>query len=242
MTDLNPEVSEIESKRMGNSKMAAKNEVSFEQIWHDDQDLIQLSQFQCLDQIGKIEDAVADPTFVLKSVSFVSNENSFEVPLLIKGMDGDKWAEEKSFAEDVTKTLGNTVYYHNFGHDLRDVSTTCNEPSPFPTFNKQKLVSSAKRVPNRNVKAIKKSDNLVKTNSNRIQGKQEISEHSVKCPHCLQIFPKHQSLGGHMSKIHRGMSTTFNLKKNTREKNTEGRLMLKKAKQLFYERTNKESK
>ena len=45
-----------------------------------------------------------------------------------------------------------------------------------------------------------------------------------------------------MSKIHRGMSTTFNFKKNTREKNTEGRLMLKKAKQLFYERTNKESK
>lgn len=45
-----------------------------------------------------------------------------------------------------------------------------------------------------------------------------------------------------MSKIHRGMSITHNFKKDIREKNKNGRKMLEKAKELFYERTNKEPK
>ena len=45
-----------------------------------------------------------------------------------------------------------------------------------------------------------------------------------------------------MSKIHRGMSMSFNFKKETREKNANSRLKLKDAKQLFYQRTNKEPK
>lgn len=113
----------------------------------------------------------------MENISFENNENSFHALLSIIEIEGEKLEEEKSFLADETKTFGNTLQCHKFGHDLRNVSTTCNEPSPFPKSNgpspypkskKLRLVLSALKPPKRNVKAIKKKDKFIKTNSESI--------------------------------------------------------------------------
>ena len=177
--------------------MASYNEVSFDQKGYEDQDLIQLSQLQCLDQIGRKVDEVIDPTFAPKTTSFGYNEDSFHALLSIINSEDDKQAEDESFLANETKTFGNTFQCNNFGHELRNLSTACNEPSPFPKSNgpspnpkskKPRLVSSALKVPKRNLKAIKKTDNFIKTDSKKIEIGEKMQELPVKCPLCPKSF------------------------------------------------------
>ena len=61
----------------------------------------------------------------------------------------------------------------------------------------------------------------------------------VKCPHCPRSFQTSHGLGGHTSRVHPGVSGIYSFRQEIREKRTEQRLMLKEAKQLFFERTKK---
>ena len=58
----------------------------------------------------------------------------------------------------------------------------------------------------------------------------------TQCPHCRRTFEKAQSLGGHMSKAHQGMSQIYANKMAIREARAPKRLLLKKAKDLILER------
>ena len=57
--------------------------------------------------------------------------------------------------------------------------------------------------------------------------------HNTVCPFCPRTFAKTQGLGGHMSKAHPGMSQSYAEKMETRERRTEARQLLQKAKDLL---------
>lgn len=66
-----------------------------------------------------------------------------------------------------------------------------------------------------------------------------MTELPVKCPLCPMRFQTSYAWGGHKSKVHPGMSGIYSFRQDIREKRTEHRLMLIEAKQLIFERTNK---
>lgn len=63
----------------------------------------------------------------------------------------------------------------------------------------------------------------------------EKSDSPFVCLECEQRFPSGQSLGGHMSKKHPGMSDRYFTKRQTRERRTKERVKLVIAKKRFYE-------
>jgi hypothetical protein len=68
-------------------------------------------------------------------------------------------------------------------------------------------------------------------NNNFLIGKDNIK--NFKCELCNCVFENPQGLGGHMSRIHRDASIKYKKKKETRNKRTEIRRILKLTKQII---------
>jgi uncharacterized C2H2 Zn-finger protein len=63
-----------------------------------------------------------------------------------------------------------------------------------------------------------------------IEKTKEKKSSEAECPFCTRVFPKTQSLGGHISKSHPGRSHEYAKKKKTRDSRVLDRLYLKEAK------------
>ena len=59
------------------------------------------------------------------------------------------------------------------------------------------------------------------------------SANGYKCSHCENTYENARALGGHVSKVHIGMSEKYNRKLEVREKRADHRVALRLAKMLF---------
>jgi uncharacterized C2H2 Zn-finger protein len=61
---------------------------------------------------------------------------------------------------------------------------------------------------------------------------QEDDDEILDCPYCDRKFFKHQALGGHISRSHKGMSEIYQKKKEKRKEREPNRAFLSKVKHL----------
>lgn len=59
------------------------------------------------------------------------------------------------------------------------------------------------------------------------------------CKYCGEQFSKTQSVGGHVSKKHPGMSVSYRKKQDTRAENENDRKMRSQAKKYLFDKTKK---
>jgi hypothetical protein len=88
-----------------------------------------------------------------------------------------------------------------------------------------------RRILNKKKLRFNKNNNFFNNNNNNFLIKDNIK--NFKCELCNCVFENPQGLGGHMSRIHRDASIKYKKKKETRNKRTEIRRILKLAKQII---------
>ena len=88
-----------------------------------------------------------------------------------------------------------------------------------------------RKILNKKKLRFNKNNNFFNNNNNNFLIKDNIK--NFKCELCNCVFENPQGLGGHMSRIHRDASIKYKKKKETRNKRTEIRRILKLAKQII---------
>jgi len=113
-------------------------------------------------------------------------------------------------------------------------------------FKNKKKVSTVQKPANfltdlkQNLTQIMKEQESVKTDKTTTKSMISVPTTVYPCAFCERTFTQHASLGGHVSRKHPARSTKFQEKQAKRELKTKDREMLKEAKELFRERTDKE--
>ena len=153
------------------------------------------------------------------------NNNNKELTEIKKSLNSFFRFKEKSPMIVKFKNYNNSNHNNNFRHYYYSSLGSKKERR---ILNKKKLRFN-KNINNNNNNNNFFNDNI--NNDNFLIKKDNIK--NFKCELCNCVFENPQGLGGHMSRIHRDASIKYKKKKETRNKRTEIRRIIKLAKQII---------